>query len=45
MLILSGDFGLGILINFGTVKTLRTLGDGQNAFCIKRWTGEFGGQG
>jgi hypothetical protein len=33
------------LNNVWTVETLGTLGDGQNAFCIMRWTLIFWGRG
>jgi hypothetical protein len=32
---LRGDFGLGFLSNAGTDKTLGTLEDGLNTFCIE----------
>lgn len=42
---LRGIFGLELLSNDDTVKTLRPLRDRLNAFCIMKWTWTFGGQG
>lgn len=39
-----GVFELGLLDNVGTVKTMGTLGDGLNAFCVMRWPWTYGGQ-